>query len=124
MTARASPRQGLGRRGEELAASHLAGLGYRVLARNVRCPGGEIDIIAADGACLVMVEVRTRRGVSHGSPEESVTPAKQARMRRLAEAYVEALPEPPASYRVDVVAVELSPAGALLRVELITDALA
>lgn len=124
MTASRSPRQGLGRLGENLAVAHLQRQGYTILERNHRLPGGEIDVVARDGDCLVLVEVRTRRGTNYGTPEESLTPTKQRRMRHLAEAYVEALPEPPPAYRVDVVAVELSPAGRLLRVEIIEDALA
>ena len=116
-------RQGLGRAGEELAARHLSGQGYRILARNLRLPGGEIDILAREGDCLAVVEVRTRRGRTHGTPEESVTPAKQARLRRLAEAYLLTPPEP-VPCRVDVVAVELTPDGRLLRIDLYRDALA
>ncbi|MHB1134030.1 MAG: YraN family protein, partial [Chloroflexota bacterium] len=106
----------------ELAARYLVGLGYRILARYLRLPGGEIDILAREGDCLAVVEVRTRRGRSHGTPEESVTPAKQARLRLLAERYLQTLPEPEPC-RVDVVAVELSPAGKLLRLDLYRDAL-
>lgn len=124
MTRTPSPRQRLGRLGEDLAAAYLTRLGYHVLARNYRCALGEVDIIAREGECVAIVEVRTRRGVSHGTPEESVTPAKQERLRNLAEAYAQSLPEPPAAFRVDVVAVELSPAGKLLRTTLIRDALA
>jgi putative endonuclease len=110
--------------GEDLAVAHLLRRGYIIVERNHRCRAGEIDVVARDGECLVLVEVRTRRGLSHGTPEESITPAKQARMRRTAEIYVATLPEPPAAFRIDVVAVELSPAGKLLRVDLIKDALA
>ncbi|MHB1005467.1 MAG: YraN family protein [Chloroflexota bacterium] len=124
MAASPSPRQRLGRLGEDLAVAHLTRLGYRVLARNHRCQLGEIDIVASEGDCLVIVEVRARRGSGHGTPEESITLSKQERLRRLAEAYVQGLSEPPAAYRVDLVAVELSPAGQLLRTTLIRDALA
>lgn len=117
------PRRRLGRSGEEIVARYLAGHGYTVLCRNYRCPLGEIDIVAQEGDCLVLLEVRTRRGRGHGTPEESITPAKRERLRRLAEAYVQAQEHPPVAYRVDVAAVELSPRGRLLRVSLIRDAL-
>lgn len=117
-------RRGLGRLGETLAARHLAGQGYTIIERNYRCAEGEIDIVAREGDCLVIVEVRARRGRAHGTPEESVTPAKQERLRRLAETYIQTLDPAPEAYRVDVVAVELSPAGRLLRIDLLRDALA
>lgn len=118
------PRRDLGRAGEDIATRHLAQLGYEIVARNVRLPGGELDVVAREGDCLVFVEVRARRGRSHGTPEESITPAKQARLRLLAEAYLQALPVPPPNCRIDVVAVEFSPNGRLLRVDLYRDALA
>ena len=59
----------LGRSGEDRAARHLAGLGYRVLERNYRTPQGEIDLIALDGDTVVFVEVKTRTSDSFGAPE-------------------------------------------------------
>ncbi len=123
MGAAEDPRRRLGRSGEEVAARYLERRGYTIIARNHRCPEGEIDLVAREGDCLVFVEVRTRRGRGFGTPEESVTPAKRERLGRLADAYVQALATPPADYRVDFVAVELSPAGKLLRVSLIRNAL-
>lgn len=108
-------RQGLGRRGEELAARHLVAQGYEILARNWRCETGELDLVARDGDCLALVEVRARRGRVLGTPEESITVAKQARLVALAEAYVQEY-DWPGDYRIDVVAVELDRRGRLLRV--------
>jgi len=119
-----NPRHRLGRLGEEIAVRHLLRHGYVVLARNFRCPQGEIDVVARDGACLALVEVRARRGRSHGTPEESITAAKRERLARLADAYLQTLADPPEDYRVDIVAVELAPDGRLLRVDLIKNALA
>ena len=113
---RVDDRRGLGRRGEELAARHLAGRGYEIVARNWRCETGEIDLVTRDGDCLAFVEVRTRRGRALGTPEESITAAKQARLIDLAEAYVQ-MSDWPGHYRIDVVAVELDRRGRLLRVE-------
>jgi putative endonuclease len=79
---------GLGRWGEELAAAELVGAGYRLLARNWRCPLGEIDIVASSGRTLVVCEVKTRTSTAYGSPAQAVTPAKARRLRRLAAAWL------------------------------------
>ncbi|MGG5171500.1 YraN family protein [Pseudarthrobacter sp. J1738] len=74
----------LGQRGEEIAASYLEQHGIRVIDQNWRCPAGEIDIVAVDGDTLVIAEVKTRRNLDYGHPFEAVTPAKLARLHRLA----------------------------------------
>ncbi|MFN2165736.1 MAG: YraN family protein [Anaerolineae bacterium] len=109
-------RQRLGRLGEDLAARHLAAKGYEIMARNWRCREGELDIVAQDGECLALVEVRTRRGTAVGSPEESITPAKQERLITLADAYVQAH-DWPGDWRIDVVAIEMDRRGNLLRID-------
>jgi putative endonuclease len=114
-------RKRLGQRGEELAAAQLEKRGYVVRERNWRCPAGEIDIVAQDGDCLVFVEVRTRRGREYGTPEESVTPAKQAKLVELAQTYLQEF-DWDGDWRIDVVAVEMTSGGKLLRVELIKNA--
>jgi putative endonuclease len=81
-------RRNLGRWGEELAARHLEAQGGRIVATNWRCTAGEVDIVVLDGDCMAFVEVRTRRGRAYGSPEESITPQKLARMAAVAESYV------------------------------------
>ena len=77
----------LGRRGEEIAAAYLDDIGMRVLERNWRCRDGEIDIVALDRDTIVVVEVKTRSGPGAGHPLEAITPAKLARLRRLAIAW-------------------------------------
>lgn len=109
-------RRGLGRHGERLAGEHLAANGYRLVARNWRIQTGELDLVAEDGDTLVVVEVRTRRGRSMGSPEESITAAKQARLVDLSEAYVQEV-QWPGPWRIDVVAVEMDQRGRVLRLE-------
>lgn len=79
-----SARVALGRYGENLAARHLAAAGLSVLARNWRCREGEVDIVAREGDVLVICEVKTRRDIAFGTPLDAVTPAKAARLRRLA----------------------------------------
>ncbi len=109
-------RQRLGRQGEALAADHLLGKGYQIVTRNWRCPGGELDLIAREGDCLVFIEVRARRGQAMGSPEESITAAKQARLIALADAYLQEH-EWAGDWRLDVVAIELDRSGRLLRID-------
>ena len=96
-----------GRAGEERAASHLRDLGYTVLDRNWRCAAGELDIVAARGADLVVVEVKTRRSAAYGHPFEAVDARKRKRLWRLAGAWVLAHPELARGHRVrlDVVGV-------------------
>jgi len=97
-------RQSLGRWGEEQARQYLEARGCQAMEANWRCEHGEVDLVVLDGDCLAFVEVRTRRGESYGSPEESITPRKMARMGAVAEAYVyeHAWAGP---WRLDVVAV-------------------
>ena len=118
-------RSGLGRLGEDLAAEHLKKHGYTIRERNVRVPQlGEIDIVAEEGGCLVFVEVRTRRGRGYGTPEESITVAKKLRLVELAMSYRQSHEGAglPADQRIDVVAVELTPAGRLFRIDIIKSA--
>jgi putative endonuclease len=113
-------RRRLGRRGEDVAAEHLAARGLVVLDRNWRCREGELDLVAADGARLVVAEVKARSGTGYGVPAEAVTPPKAARVRRLAQRWLaerHARGEPGFDeVRFDVVAVLLAP-GAAPRVE-------
>lgn len=95
----------LGRKGEEAAAAFLERVGFRILDRNWRHRSGELDIVAIEGETLVLCEVKTRRGVSTGSPEESVTPTKQKRIARLAAAYLAGMADAPGSVRFDVVSI-------------------
>ena len=98
-----------GARGERLAADYLTRLGYRIELRNYRCRQGEIDIVAWDGAVLVFVEVRTRRGEDLGALLESVNQRKQHRIARVALAYVQAHRIRDTVLRFDVVAVTCPP---------------
>lgn len=77
-----------GKLAEDLAARYLARRGLRVLARNFRCKGGEIDIVCRDGTTLVFVEVRLRRRYDYGGAAESITVAKQRRVILAARHYL------------------------------------
>ncbi len=112
-------RKRLGGAGERLAAAWLEERGYRVIARNWRCPYGELDLVAEREGELVFVEVKTRRGARLGAPEEAVTAAKRRHLVASAAAYLDATGADVASaaersYRIDVIAVDLAPSGRLL----------
>lgn len=115
-------RLGLGRRGEALAAEHLERLGYEIVARNYRCAAGELDLITRKDGTWVFVEVRTRRGRSRGTPEASITVRKRQHLIAAARTYLHEHDLDEADWRIDVVAVELSMRGELLRVDLIENA--
>ena len=100
-------RQQVGKAGEDLAAGFLESLGFTLLQRNWRSRYGELDIIAADGNELVIVEVKTRTGLITGNPAEAVTPIKYARMRQLAGQWLLEQERRWAIVRFDVVAVHL-----------------
>ena len=100
-------RKQTGRQGEDIAARYLLGQGCRIITRNWVCPTGELDIIAQEDDILVFVEVRTRRGSRFGTAEESITPAKQARLIELARIYLQDIPQPHPPWRIDVIAVQL-----------------
>lgn len=110
-------RQKLGRWGEQLAVDRLESQGYQMLDRNWRCRRGEIDIVVQDGDVLVFVEVKTRRGRDHGTPEEALTNSKAKRLLELGQRYMLERDIEDAEWRVDLVAVELDKQGKLLRFE-------
>jgi putative endonuclease len=118
------PRARLGASGERLAAQLLESRGYRLVARNWRCPYGELDLIAEDGPELVFVEVKTRRGNRLGSPEEAITPTKRRRLLLAAQSYLTDQGAEQRPYRFDVVAIELGSQGQISAVRLHRRALA
>jgi putative endonuclease len=81
-------RQQLGKTGEDLACRELEARGYVIVARRYRQRGGEIDIIARDGATLVFVEVKTREGHEFGDAAEAITAWKRSRLTRVAIDYL------------------------------------
>lgn len=112
-------RQRLGKWGEDMAAQCLVAQGYEIVARNWRCPAGELDIVARHHGELVFVEVKTRWG---GPPEESIGPAKQAKLVELAHRYLQLKGDDEKPWRIDAVLVELSREGELIRCEVIESA--
>lgn len=115
-------RKKLGAWGESLAASHLEEQGYEILERNWRCTRGEIDLVAEAGTLLVFVEVKTRRGRAMGTPEEGLTARKAQKLMDLAQIYLYENEIEERTWRIDLVAVELSRQGKLLRCEHIPNA--
>jgi len=100
-------RMATGGYGENCAASYLVDHGMVVLDRNWRCDIGELDLVLRDGRVLVFCEVKTRATAAFGSPLEAVTPAKVARLRRLAARWVRDHDVRVADIRLDVVGVQL-----------------
>jgi putative endonuclease len=74
---------------EERAMRHLQAQGLRLLERNLRNHGGEIDLIMRQADILVFVEVRFRQSRRFGSAAETVTPAKQRRLIAAAALYLQ-----------------------------------
>lgn len=82
-------RLALGAWGEDQAVEYLRLQGMKILQRNYRTPVGEIDIIAKNKKFLVFVEVKTRRGVAFGSPQEAVGERKQRQIIRTCQWYLQ-----------------------------------
>ena len=97
----------LGKIGEDLACRELERRGYAIVARRYRRRGGELDIVARDGATIVFVEVKTRDGRWFGGAAEAVTGLKRRRIVQLALEYLmrHRLSECPC--RFDVVSIQL-----------------
>lgn len=102
-------KQRRGRAGEDAALAHLLRHGLRLVERNFRCQGGEIDLIMRERDTLVFVEVRRRADARHGGAAASITPAKRRRLILAAQVYLLRLAALPPC-RFDVVAID---AGAL-----------
>lgn len=94
-----------GKRGENAAAATLAGTGYRILRRNYRAGGGEVDLIVSKGHILAFVEVKTAAAKGFGPPETRVTKEKQRQIARVARAYLQRHPAPGLALRFDVISV-------------------
>lgn len=106
----------VGAYGERVAARHLVEQGLQIIECNWRCDQGEIDIVALDGRCLVVCEVKTRRSLAFGTPVEAVTVRKAARLRRLAARWLACHDLRVEDVRIDVVGV-LRPRAGAARIE-------
>ncbi len=110
-------RKALGSWGEAQALGFLENQGMQLICRNFRVREGEIDLIMEDGGILVFVEVKTRISMRFGTPEESITKAKMARIYRAAHQFLELKEAEHTQWRVDVVVIESSPALKLIRLD-------
>lgn len=93
------------RRSEEVTWLEYRQRGFRLLARNWRCRLGELDLVVARGRLVAFCEVKSRGSSGFGGPHESVTSAKQRKVRALAEAFIGARGIRAARYRFDVASV-------------------
>jgi len=102
-------RQHYGRAAEEAAARYLVQAGWRLMGRNVRVGRGELDIVARRGPVLAFVEVKARRTLTCGAPEDAVGAAKRRQVARLAELWLAARPwamDGVDEVRFDIIAVD------------------
>ncbi len=103
----------VGRVGEEIARDYLLTKNYELITQNFQTRFGEIDLICKDGDSLVFVEVKTKKGLEFGSPEEMFTTGKYQRVKRMATVY---LGGKESQCRIDMVAVVLGPDDQLLQI--------
>ena len=89
---------------EEVASGYLQSLGYRIIARNYRCAGGEIDIVALDGDVVVFVEVKGGRSLKFGHPLERFDRRKLSRIIGCAYTFMEER-ELNLPFRVDLIVI-------------------
>lgn len=90
---------------EEQAAEFLRAAGWRIADRNWACPMGELDIVAEKDGTLAFVEVRQRSDPGYGTPAESVTRSKQAKIVKAAQAYLKTRRPRAETFRFDVIAI-------------------
>lgn len=92
-----------GNAAEEIVCTHLAQLGWQILARNFRCRGGEIDIIAREVDSLVFVEVKARTSQTCGHASEAVTALKRRKIRKAALFFLAGTSQREQALRFDVI---------------------
>lgn len=112
-----SKAQNIGSKAETIAADYLLGQGYRIVSRNWRCQWGELDLIAQDGELMVFIEVKARRSLEFGSPEESLTRAKQRKLIRAVWQYLQSVDKLNQNWRFDMIAMDLNAAGDATRID-------
>ena len=110
----------LGKIGEDLALRKVKRLGYKVVAKNYRCPLGEIDLIAKDRGCLVFIEIKTRKGKSVGYAKEAVDGRKRRQISKVALSYMKSNDCMDVKARFDVIAINIM--GDQKEIEIITNA--
>jgi putative endonuclease len=106
-----NPKDRVGRNGERAALAAYRRRGYRLIARNWRCPLGELDLVLAGDGTVVFCEVKARSSAGLGGPHEAVSLSKQRRIRALAEAFLKSHRLSAPAYRFDVASVLLRSDG-------------
>lgn len=92
---------------ETRALRHLEARGLKLVERNWRCKGGELDLVMTDGATLAVIEVRSRARSDYGSALESVDARKQGRLVHATQLFLVGHPEhAQREVRFDVVTLE------------------
>jgi putative endonuclease len=112
----------VGAAGEVAALAHLRAAGLRILEVDWRCRLGQVDIVAEDAGTLVLVEVKARRGIGFGLPEEAVDARKQRKLRQLLEAYRQGSGRDRQPCRIDVLGILLDSSLRVRRCEHIRNA--
>jgi len=97
----------LGAAGEQVACDFLQRAGYRILERNFTCTAGELDIVCADAATIVFVEVKSRVSDQAADPLENVTAHKRGQLIKAAQFWLARHRYPERAYRFDAVSVVL-----------------
>lgn len=114
-------RVSFGALGESVACRFLAHHGYKIIERNYRIRGGEIDIIATKDQTLIFIEVKTRYSKEFGLPEESITPRKISFLLRAIDFYIVSHPQALKALRLDAVVIEFENPKKISRIEHITN---
>lgn len=112
----------LGDWGEDLACDFLRKNGYRILERNFRTRIGEIDIITEKKGKIIFIEVKTKKGINFGLPEEMVGKRKQEKLIKLAQLYLAQKNLIDKEFRIDVVAIERNKENGKTKIRLIKNA--
>ncbi len=110
-----------GNYGETLACKYLESLGYKIIERNFRIRGGEVDIIAMEGEYLIFVEVKARHSHEYGLPVESITPWKIKALKKSAAFYCMKIDWGNKPYRIDMVSIDFAQSKQNPKIELIKD---
>lgn len=116
-------RKTTGQIGEKLAQDYLKKHGHRIIEINFRTRYGEVDIISKHKNILVFTEVRTKKSLAYGTPEESVTETKARHLRAAAYYYRETHEKLPEQWRIDFIAIEMDDKGKVTRINHIESAI-
>ncbi|HVF69666.1 MAG TPA: YraN family protein [Xanthomonadales bacterium] len=108
-----------GNAGEDIACRYLTNKGYKIITRNFRIRGGEIDIIAVDGDTLAFVEVKTRTSKQFGTGLEAIGFWKIKALIKTAQIYKATHMNLPEAMRIDAVVVMLNKFNEIDSIELV-----